>query len=284
MWSPSPVPRGLWHRVPWDAGADSPAQVDVPATDAPTWDRYQGPTWTPVPVAVPAAAASPRIPFQDQGAGSQEGAALLGLVWEQADNGQLAQAFATAETLVEQSRRRAADNPASAVALAVALLTAADLAPDPATAVGLATEAAGVYRQLAARDPTARTSLLDALTVVAALLRKLGRGAEADTVLDEAAAVACQLAASDSVAHRTTVLGVVAAHGATQGADEAVRLGERAVAQARRLAAVHPHGGPAALACLLYGLVPRLAAADRLDVALALFTEATSIRRHVPGP
>lgn len=34
----------------------------------------------------------------------------------------------------------------------------------------------------------------------------------------------------------------------------------------------------------LYGMVPWLAAAGRLDVALALFTEATSIRRHVPAP
>jgi hypothetical protein len=37
---------------------------------------------------------------------------------------------------------------------------------------------------------------------VAALLRKLGRGLDADTVGDEAVAVACQLAVADPVAHR----------------------------------------------------------------------------------
>jgi hypothetical protein len=71
--------------------------------------------------------------------------------------------------------------------------------------------------------------------------------------------------------------------GVTQGA-EVLRRGGLAVAEARRLAAVYPHSGPTALASLLYGMVPWLAAAGRLDVALELFTEATSIRRHAPGP
>jgi len=116
-----------------------------------------------------------------------------------------------------------------------------------------------MYRHLSARDPEARTSLLEPLNTVATLLRELGRATEARTVSDEAVAVARQLAVADPVAHRGTVLQVVT-DGVTHGA-EVLRRGELAVTEARRLAAVHPHSGPAALASLLYGIVPWLAAA-----------------------
>jgi Protein of unknown function (DUF1266) len=308
LWSPLGRAASPWQQIPWDAAADPPGGAHTPGGAGSTWDRYTSVIWTPKPVPVRRdgttaqgvdLGSAERAVRELRGLAATDparyardlAAALFDLSRAQAGARRRADAFATAGELVELCRGRIVGDRVlveDAANLALALRTAGEVSADPAVAVPLVGESAGLYRSLAAVVPDFRLPLVDACQTLAGLLCRTGLPTEADAVFEDALRAARAVEAGDPEAYRGAALSVMSAYAgdcdAVRRVDKAISVDEQAVIEGRLLAVEDPEAGSAALATIILRSVPRLAAASRKEPALAAFAEAIDIRRRVAAP